>query len=179
LILPGFGYFLCGRSFGEAQWVVSNEYNGGMMLGTTDGGITWTQQIIGTTNPLWGVVFADALTGWAVGDNGTILHTTNGGVTSVKEEQTNVLPTEFMLSQNYPNPLNPSTKIRYSVPRSSNVMIKVFNILGAEIETLVNEEKSAGTYELTWNAANLPSGVYFYRIQAGSFVATKKMMLLK
>ena len=94
-------------------------------------------------------------------------------------ERSSESPTEFMLSQNYPNPLNPSTKIRYSVPKSSNVMIKVINILGAEIETLVNEEKPAGIYELTWTAANLPSGVYFYKIQAGSFVETKKMVLLK
>jgi hypothetical protein len=85
----------------------------------------------------------------------------------------------FELEQNYPNPFNPSTKINYSVPQLSQVQIKVFDVLGNEIETLVNEEKPAGTYELTWNAANLPSGVYFYRIQAGSFIDTKKMILLK
>jgi len=89
------------------------------------------------------------------------------------------VPDEFNLSQNYPNPFNPSTKIRYSVPQSSNVIIKVFDILGNEIETLVNEEKHTGTYEITWYAEQLPSGIYFYKLQADSFVETKKMVLLR
>ena len=98
-------------------------------------------------------------------------------VTSLEEETTQ--PTQFLLSQNYPNPFNPSTKIKYSVPQLSQVQIKVFDVLGNEIETLVNEEKPTGTYELTWNAANLPSGVYFYQLKAGDFISTKKMILLK
>lgn len=88
-------------------------------------------------------------------------------------------PDNFALYQNYPNPWNPSTNIKYSIPKTSLVSIKVYGIPGNEIETLVNENKPAGTYELTFNAANLPGGVYFYRIQAGSFVETKKMILLK
>jgi hypothetical protein len=123
--------------------------------------------------------FTDESSGWAVGVNGTILHTSNGGVTFVDEEVIDEVPTDFLLSQNYPNPLNPSTKIKYSIPQSSNVVIKVFDILGSEIETLVNEEKPTGTYELMWNAANLPSGVYFYQLKAGDFIQTKKMILLK
>jgi hypothetical protein len=86
---------------------------------------------------------------------------------------------EFSLSQNFPNPFNPSTKIEYSIPQASQVRIKVFDILGNEIETIVNEEKTAGTYELTWYAENLPSGVYFYQLQAGQHTAVKKMLLLK
>jgi hypothetical protein len=89
------------------------------------------------------------------------------------------LPTLANLYQNYPNPFNPSTKINYSVPQTSNVVIKVFDILGNEIETLVNEEKAIGTYEINWYAENLPSGIYFYRLQAGSFIETKKMILMK
>lgn len=85
----------------------------------------------------------------------------------------------FNLLQNYPNPFNPGTKIKYSVPKSSSVVIKVFDILGNEIETLVNEEKLTGTYEITWQPANLPGGVYFYQIQAGSFVQARKMVLLR
>ena len=95
------------------------------------------------------------------------------------EDQNSEIPSRFLLEQNFPNPFNPSTKIRYSVPQSSNVMIKVFDILGNEIESLVNEEKPVGTYELTWYATNLPSGIYFYTINAGSFIETKKMILLK
>ena len=90
-----------------------------------------------------------------------------------------MFPTEFVLEQNYPNPFNPSTKIKYSIPQSSKVVIKVFDILGKEIETLVNKEKQTGTYEITWNAASLPSGGYFYPLKASDFVDTKKMILLK
>jgi photosystem II stability/assembly factor-like uncharacterized protein len=151
----------------------------GIILKTTDGGMSWDVQISVVDTVLYSVHFADLNNGWAVGDNGTILHTTNGGATFVEEEQIDEIPTEFLLSQNFPNPFNPSTKIQYSVPQSFKVRIKVYDILGNEIETLVNEEKPAGTYELTWNALNLPSGIYFYKIQAGSFVETRKMILMK
>ena len=93
------------------------------------------------------------------------------------EEQ--IIITDYNLYQNYPNPFNPSTKIKYSVPQTSQVQIEVFDVLGKEIETLLNKEKPAGTYELTWNAGTLPSGVYFYQLRSGSFVDTKKMILLK
>ena len=97
--------------------------------------------------------------------------------TDVEEEVS--IPLSYTLTQNYPNPFNPGTTIKYSIPTQSKVIIKVFDILGNEIETLVNEEKTAGTYELTWTIANLPSGVYFYKLQAGNFIQTKKMVLLK
>ncbi|MDP2364473.1 MAG: T9SS type A sorting domain-containing protein, partial [Ignavibacteria bacterium] len=95
------------------------------------------------------------------------------------EEELNAVPSEFALSQNYPNPFNSLSVIKYSIPKSSQVTLKIFNTLGEEIETLINEEKPIGTYEVSWNVANLPSGVYFYRIQAGSFIQTRKMILLK
>jgi len=100
-------------------------------------------------------------------------------VTKVDEFITSSILIDFKLYQSYPNPFNPSTRIKYSIPQSSNVVIKVFDILGNEIEKLVNEEKQTGTYEITWHAENLPSGVYFYRLQAGDFVKTKKMVLMK
>jgi hypothetical protein len=103
--------------------------------------------------------------------------TIDDGAVSVEENDIN--PFEFSLEQNYPNPFNPSTKIRYSIPQSSNVIVKVFDFLGNEIKTLVNEQKNTGTYEITWYADNLPSGIYFYKLIAGSFVETKKMLLLK
>lgn len=88
-------------------------------------------------------------------------------------------PLELTLEQNYPNPFNPSTTIEYQIPEISFVTLKVYDVLGKEIETLVNEEKPAGTYEITWYAEQLPSGVYFYKIQAGEYIATKKMLLIK
>jgi len=90
------------------------------------------------------------------------------------------LPKTFELSQNYPNPFNPSTVIRYEVSVMSKVTLKVYDILGREIAVLVNEEKTAGTYEAIFNASNLSSGVYFYRLQTDNgFAETKKMVLLK
>jgi hypothetical protein len=85
----------------------------------------------------------------------------------------------YSLSNNYPNPFNPSTKISYTIPQRSNVSLKVFNLLGSEVASLVNEEKSAGVYQIEFNAANLSSGIYFYKLQADTFVETKKMILLK
>jgi len=101
------------------------------------------------------------------------------GIEEESESNINNIVESFYLYQNYPNPFNPITKIKYSVPQSSNVVIKVFDVLGNEIETLVNEQKPTGNYEVEFNAAKLPSGIYFYRLQAGSFVETKKMVLMK
>ncbi len=94
-------------------------------------------------------------------------------------EQISGLPKDYSLSQNYPNPFNPSTNIEYSIPSESFVELKVYDVLGNEIVTLVNQEQSAGIYRADFNAANLPSGMYFYRLQASSFVETKKMVLIK
>ncbi|MEW5798629.1 MAG: DNRLRE domain-containing protein [Bacteroidota bacterium] len=88
-------------------------------------------------------------------------------------------PNEFALHQNFPNPFNPATVIRYSIPVSGHVSLKVFDILGNEIASLVNEVKGAGTFTQKWNAAGLPSGLYFYRLTSGNFVSTKKMFLVK
>jgi hypothetical protein len=99
------------------------------------------------------------------------------------------VPTEYKLEQNYPNPFNPTTKIRYSIPASpkssptertlNEVTLKVYDILGNEVTTLVNEQKEPGYYEVDFNASSFASGVYIYRLQAGSFFSTKKMMVIK
>ncbi len=91
----------------------------------------------------------------------------------------NLLELSYSLEQNYPNPFNPNTKFKYSIPAQQLVLIKIYDILGNEIETLVNAEKPAGSYEINWNAVNMPSGVYFYQLKAGSSVQTRKMILLK
>lgn len=97
--------------------------------------------------------------------------------TDVKE--INSLPTDFVLDQNYPNPFNPSTTINFSVNKASNVKLTVYNMLGQKVATLVNNFMNAGSYEVKFNASRLASGVYFYSLEAGSFKANKKMMLLK
>ena len=95
------------------------------------------------------------------------------------EQEENIIPDNFELSQNYPNPFNPSTTIRYSIPELSNVELKVYDILGSEVASLVNEEKDSGVYTVSFDASNLSSGIYLYRLQAGSFIQTKKMILIK
>ena len=85
----------------------------------------------------------------------------------------------FILRQNYPNPFNPTTQISYTLAKASNVTLTVYNILGQQIATLVNGKNEPGEHSVSWNALNVPSGVYFYRIVAGDFVQTKKMVLMK
>jgi len=98
---------------------------------------------------------------------------------AVSVETEDQIPTQYSLSQNYPNPFNPSTQISYSIPKSDFVSLKVYDVLGNEVAALINEEKSAGSYDISFNAANLPSGVYIYRLQAAGFIETKKLTLIK
>jgi len=98
-------------------------------------------------------------------------------ITSVEEGHQ--LPTEFSLEQNFPNPYNPATTIQYSVKERSPVELVLYDVLGREIEVLVKEEQNAGYYKIDFNAGKLASGIYFYRLQASSFIKTKKMVLMK
>jgi hypothetical protein len=106
--------------------------------------------------------------------------TIQGGLTpsSVEKEMT-THPEGYHLSQNYPNPFNPSTAISFSIPIQSVVSLKVFNSIGTEVATLVNGELSAGNYTKQWNPDHIPSGVYFYRLQAGEFTTTKKLVFIR
>ena len=115
---------------------------------------------------------------FAFGDNGKILATNKLPFVYTTTSPVNDI-NAFRLLQNYPNPFNPSTKIEYSILQSENVTIKIYNVLGRQIKTFVNEEKPAGDYIVEFNGNNLPSGVYFYQIQAGNFIETKKMLLIK
>jgi hypothetical protein len=89
------------------------------------------------------------------------------------------LPTEFSLDQNYPNPFNPTTNIQFSLPEASSVKLVVYNLLGQEVATLLNSVMEAGTHKVNFDAANLNTGLYVYKLEANDFVATKKMMLMK
>jgi len=108
------------------------------------------------------------------------------GVTSANLNSKDVIDKGFTLSQNFPNPFNPTTIIKYSIPASLNrakegtlIQLKIYDVLGREVKTLVNEAKQPGEYEVEFNAALLPSGVYFYQLKSGEFIQTKKMLLLK
>jgi hypothetical protein len=100
-------------------------------------------------------------------------------ITSVDETTSNEIPSVYSLQQNYPNPFNPSTQIRFGIPEASNVKIEIFNVTGEAVAILVDGFRSEGFYEVNFNASNLPSGMYLYRISAGAFVQTKKMILMK
>jgi Tol biopolymer transport system component len=98
-------------------------------------------------------------------------------ITDVEDEDSN--PVDFYLSQNYPNPFNPNATINFFIPKKAFVSLKIYDVLGTEITSLFNEEKSTGSYEVKFNASGLTSGIYFYHLQAGNFIETKKMILLK
>jgi len=100
-------------------------------------------------------------------------------LTKEGEEDLLITPVEFALDQNYPNPFNPATKISYSIPEAGNVELKVYDILGNEVITLVNEEKSPGKYIAEFNASTLASGVYMYTLRTNNFIQSKKMILMK
>jgi len=150
------------------------------ILKSTDRGNTWTSQSVsGPAGTIFeDVYFVNDSEGWAVGNNGVVVHTTDGGVTSVNSQD----PTksyDFNLKQNYPNPFNPMTVISYSLQQEAFVTIKIYDELGREMKTLISERQNAGDHSVNFDAGTLPSGVYFYKLQAGTYTATKKLMLLK
>lgn len=108
-------------------------------------------------------------------DYGVIAH--YNGFTSIENE--NNIPTEYSLKQNYPNPFNPTTTIKYSIGSNQFVKINIYDLLGNEVASLVNEQKTFGEYEVNFDASNLSSGIYFYQLKAGIFIQTRKMLLLK
>jgi|GEM_PF-1250464 len=163
----------------QTGWAVG--YNG-WILKTTDGGASWLQQTSNTRDWLYSVYFVTDHIGWAVGSNGTILKTNNAGIlTSVEnnDDYQKQIPTKFSLSQNYPNPFNPSTVIEYGIPKASQVELKVFDLLGRELKVLVNDRQEAGFYQVTFDSQSLPAALYFYRLRAGEFCETKKMLIVK
>ena len=125
-----------------------------------------------------GVSFINNNIGTAVGWDGTILKTTNGGITFIEDNEIAIVA-NFILMQNYPNPFNPITTIKYEIPKSGFVSLMVYDVLGNEIATLINEEKPAGDYEVNFSATSLSTGIYFYRLQTGSYSMIKKMTLIK
>ncbi|HMR41214.1 MAG TPA: YCF48-related protein [Ignavibacteria bacterium] len=152
----------------------------GILIRTNDGGQTWTNQSASTLQKLNSVYFNDAYYGWAVGNNGTIIKTITGGLTSVTQIQSNEIPDHYSLSQNYPNPFNPSTNLEFGISDLGFVSLKIYDALGNEIETLVNENLSPGSYQVKWNGQGLASGIYFYRLTAdGKHIGTKRMILVK
>jgi hypothetical protein len=161
-------------------WVGGNSIQTTLM--TTNGGDTWVPADFGVRINRF--FFINELSGFASGQ--TIYKYTGKLSTGVNDKPK--VPSDFELSQNYPNPFNPTTKIRFTIPELQSlksgpgllyVELKIFDTEGKLVMTVVNEEKQPGENEIEINAAHLPSGVYYYQIQAGNFTDTKKMILLK
>jgi len=146
---------------------------------STNRGINWEKEQMKYNSNISDIRFVNDSSGLAVGDYGKIIKYGRYKVVSTIKNDYPYLPKNYALYQNYPNPFNPSTIIRYSIPKTCYVLLKVYNILGKEVATLVNQEKTTGNYEINFYANNLSSGVYFYRIQAGNFTDTKKFVLLR
>ncbi len=158
----------------DTGWIAGDN---GTILRTTNAGISWSYQNSGTKNILYSIFFTRQNKGFAAGGAGTILKKIGGGAVSVEDRKSPYR--NFILYQNYPNPFNPITNIKYSISQTQYVSIKIYDILGRVIQTLVNEEKMPGEYTIMFNGNNYPSGIYFYRIQAGKFIETKKFVLIK
>lgn len=163
-----------------------NSYTGYAVAGskklyrTANGGLNWSMQIPDTSTlaSIIGIHFINAYTGWLVGNFGAVLYTSNGGATFTEEPIASV-PDKFRLGQNYPNPFNSSSKFKFETGKLSNVKITVYDIQGREVQTILNEKLIPGIYEVNFDGSGLNSGVYFYRMSAGNYTETKKMILAK
>lgn len=161
-------------------WCVGQDTAKGVILRTTNAGATWVTQKIEVNNAYYDISFINANSGWVSG-NSIISSTINGSVVTGVNLISTAVPEGYSLKQNFPNPFNPTTVISYKLSVTGNVSLKVFDLLGKEVATLVNQNQQAGSYSVDFNSAeyNLSSGMYFYTISAGEFKETRKMMLVK
>jgi len=158
-------------------YVISEQ---GAVSYTNNNGLNWNHLGM-ISSGLKDICFLTSTRGFIVGNTGTIFSTINGGFSTEISNPLNLIIQDFSLSQNYPNPFNPSTKMNYEIKNSGYVSLIVFDLLGKEVATLVNEKQNAGSYAVDFNSSefSLPSGIYFYTLNAGEFTETKKMILIK
>ncbi len=149
------------------------------ILRTDDGGQNWSSQSEIGTGYFQGLAFLNRNLGWISGASGTIFHTSTGGTTWIEEPPQRSIPQSFTMHPNYPNPFNSSTTISYSLPKSGNIDLKVFDLQGREVRSLYQGFQRAGNYKLNFEGKNLSSGTYFVRMKAGESVRTQKVVLLK
>ena len=138
---------------------------------------TWLEELSPDSSSIYAAVFLDTLTGWSFGTGGAI-YRYDTSMIGVKNNQ-NYLPREIKLYQNFPNPFNPKTTIRFEVIKTSRVKIILYDLLGKELRLLTDEIRTPGIYSVSFSSAGLSSGVYFYRIQTGAYSESKKMVILK
>ncbi len=158
----------------------------GQMYYTNNGGINWISQNTGISAGLFSVFFVNPNTGWVLGNQfvnpylmtTNMYKTTNGGISALNNISSEV-PEEYSLSQNYPNPFNPTTNIEFRIADLGFVSLTIYDAMGRVVETLQNGGMKPGVYQAQWNAAEYPSGVYFYRLSANGFTQTRKLILIK
>ena len=169
----GIGFTIYNRT--SAEWWIGLGY-ALEFLYTTNYGTNWDFIPLPDSTGIYDINFPDSTHGWAFGFFGSILkydYSTTG------ISNGNIVINNFKLFQNYPNPFNPTTNIKYQIENNNFVTLKIYDILGREIKTLVNEKQSPGTYEVIFDGSGFPSGIYFCRINAGNFSDIKKMLLIK
>ena len=163
-------------------WIIGgrrNNYNTsalGEIRKTTNGGENWFFEQNPINESFNYMKFVNEDIGWIAGDRGTVL--TTNPLVGINTHQ-NEIPQKYHLRQNYPNPFNPVTKIGYDLVKNSYVVLKIYDLLGRDITSLVNEKQNAGSYEVEWNASGFPSGIYFYKLETEKYSEVKKMVLLK
>jgi len=160
-------------------WISGGDNTHATMLHTTDGGDTWVMQNTSTKKYLYGFFFLDANNGWAVGYDGTIIHTTTGGTGIEETHDFSDSQSEVILLQNSPNPFNRTTKIDFAIPQTAHVKLAVYDLIGQEVATLIDDELPTGEYSVDFDGQDLPNGVYFYRLNTGGVTRTKICVLLK
>ena len=157
-------------------WICGKE---GKLYATSNGGINWIKQMTPTNSNLTTVVFINNNIGWITGGGGCIIKTTSGISSKISDKSVGFSST-FSLSQNYPNPFNPTTNIKFNVESYKVIKLIVYDILGKEVSTLVNEKLKPGEYEVSFDGNSLSSGIYFYSMYVdGNLIDTKKMVFLK
>jgi photosystem II stability/assembly factor-like uncharacterized protein len=160
----------------------------GVFLRSVDGGLNWMQEVSGTSSALYAIASTNADRTTIVGEGGTVFGQIQGAVTAIEQDRSfQSLPDQMVLGQNYPNPFNPRTTISFQITSSdgfegsatSLVTLKILDLLGREVATLVDERMEAGFHTAVWNASGFATGVYFYRLRSGNNVLTRKLLLLK
>ena len=150
----------------------------GTIIKTTDAGQNWSPQSSGLNEILYGMDFTSPDTGYVCSWSGKILKTTNGGLTFIRTSDREI-PFTAVLDQNYPNPFNPATTFRFSIPDRQLTRLRIYDLLGHEVASLLNEVMPSGTYTIAFDASNLSTGTYFYRLTSGEFSEVKKFVLLR
>ncbi|MCW9064752.1 MAG: T9SS type A sorting domain-containing protein [Ignavibacteriaceae bacterium] len=151
---------------------------GQLLLYTKDYGETWSEYIAPDSSSIYQITFVDSLTGYGVGENGVIIKYKYQLPVFVNEDSFPELK-DFVLYQNFPNPFNSSTKINYYISQPGQVIIKIYDVLGNLIITLLDEKKASGNYNIIWDAVSEPSGIYYVQLNVDGKLSTKKMILLK